>query len=290
MRLTTRSRDFEIMSAMPDQSAQTPRCYTALDFDPRIDSCARVRIWLRPQASETRVASEIGSGNHEIPYVRRDAIELGAAFVLGLATVTSTWCAYEAKAWNARQINMMLIGARSNSRAIEEMTRTTGMVVIDVVAFMQFATARQSGDTGMERFVHARMRPDFAHAVDEWLGNAPAGSMPEGTPFQLASYELPQSSDEHARLRSAYAKRMEEAGRCNEISAAYILLTVLLSTSLFFMGIATRFELRSTRMWLFSIGTALWIGSALSASTLPVALHLVFPSNGPNDVKTGSAP
>ena len=146
--------------------------------------------------------------------VRRDRrVELIAAIMLSIATVVTAWSAYQATRWSGDQSENYTKASATRTESVRSSTLANRQILIDVDTFLSWLDAEQSGDHGLADDIHARMRGEFLPAFDAWLETAPAGSIPDGTPFELSEYRL--AAEEKAKLLETQASKLFEDG--NEV-------------------------------------------------------------------------
>ena len=132
---------------------------------------------------------------------RRDRrVELIAAIMLSIATVVTAWSAYQATRWSGDQAEDYTSASATRTESVRASTEANRQILIDVATFLNWLDAEQSGDHALADDIHARMRKEFLPAFDAWLATAPAGSIPDGTPFELPEYRL--AAEERSRSGS----------------------------------------------------------------------------------------
>jgi len=109
-------------------------------------------------------------------------IEIVAVLMLGITTVGTAWCGYEASQWNGQQSDL----ARQSSDERVEAGRLFGLatqkVAYDSSIIAQYAVAAQAGNTALTDFYRKSLvRSDFLPVLDKWIAEVKAG----GTPTNL---------------------------------------------------------------------------------------------------------
>jgi hypothetical protein len=196
-------------------------------------------------------------------------LEVIAVLLLGITTVGTAWCGYEASQWNGQQSDL----ARQSSDERVEAGRLFGLatqkVAYDSSIIAQYAIAAQAGNTALTDFYRKSLvRPDFLPLLDKWEAEVRAG----GTPTNLTEdqdYLNAQFADYKAATASAEAKSAEsqEAGNTGD---QYVVTTILLAVALFFAGVTSSFRYRPAQAFLLilAIGTVAVATSRLA--DLPV--------------------
>ena len=192
-------------------------------------------------------------------------IEILAVLFLGIATLGSAWCGYQATQWNGRSSDV----SREQSDARVESARVFGLatqlVFYDATTTAQLAQAIATEDEALADFLRqALVRPEFAGRIQEWeeevadSGRAPANLLTD------QAYLDTQFAD-YRELEAAADALGVEAQEASDNADQYVLTTLLLAAALFFAGVTTSFRVRIARIALLA-GSALVI--AYAASTL----------------------
>jgi hypothetical protein len=191
-------------------------------------------------------------------------LEVLAVMLLGVATVGSAWCGYQASKWNGQESEL----ARESSDLLVDSTRlftlATQAVAYDASLVTQYAQAYQEENTILMEFYRASlMRPAFLPVIDAWeaevrAGRAPANLLSDEA-YLDAQYADFQATQAEAQAASAAG---QEAG---DNADAYVLTTLMFAVALFFAGVTSSFRFRSVRIVLL-IGAVLAI--ALAAARL----------------------
>jgi hypothetical protein len=191
-------------------------------------------------------------------------LEILAVALLGIATVGTAWCAYQAAQWNGEQGDLAREAADERLEASRLFGLATQAVAFDANMVAQYAQAVVADNEDLQAFYRATLfRAEFLPVLDRWEAEIADGGVPtrlledeEYLAEQLAPYEEATSTAE------AISERSEEAGRNAD---DYVLVTVLLATSLFFAGVTTSFRMRTARLLLLA---AAGLTVAYSASLL----------------------
>lgn len=169
-------------------------------------------------------------------------IDIGATIILSLATVVSAWCAYQSTLWNNAQIFSLVAASQAAREASEARLVAASQRSFDAGLFIEYAAARAEGSHELEAFLYDRFRPELRQALDAWLATDPFND-PRAPPhpFQPQWYVL--ALEREAHLQEVESQRMFTlAQEMNDTSDTYVLLTVLLASTLFFGGMAGTFQ------------------------------------------------
>jgi hypothetical protein len=102
-------------------------------------------------------------------------------------------------------------------------------------------------------FMYARFRREFRPAVDAWLATRPfSNSNAPTTPFEMPEYQL-EARQKAERLGERAEEEVSAALENNIRSDRYVFTTVILATALFFAGVSTKIDARSTRLFLNAV-------------------------------------
>jgi hypothetical protein len=177
-------------------------------------------------------------------------MEILAVALLGVATIGSAWCGYQASRWNSDESEFAREASDLQVEAAREFGLATQTVSYDSNMAAQYARAVVEGDEQLQRFYRETLiRPDFLPILDEWQASAEAGNGPPSNLFEDQDYIDAELSDYQETAAKAQAKSAEgeEAGTNAD---DYVLTTLLLASALFFAGLTTSFRVRGAQMLL----------------------------------------
>jgi hypothetical protein len=198
-------------------------------------------------------------------------LEIFAVVLLGLATVGTAWCGYQAARWNGEEGDL----ARQSSDLRIEAARLFGLatqaVAFDANLVAQYAQAVVDGETELQAFYRETLfRPQFLPVLDRWEAAIEAG---DGPPPRLLEDEeyLEQELAGYEEVVAEAEALTDESLVAGENGDDYVLVTLLLATALFFAGVTTSFRVRLARLALLA-GAACTIAYAAGRlADLPVA-------------------
>jgi hypothetical protein len=196
-------------------------------------------------------------------------VELIAVILLGIATVGTAWCGYQASRWNGESADL----AREAINDRIEASRLYGLgvqaVAYDAGMIAEYAQAFRSSDDGLLRFYRQSLiRPGLIPLLDAWEADVEAGRAPPNllTDQEYLDEQLGPYREAEARATATEADS-DAAGRT---ANQYILTTLFLATSLFLSGVTSSFESRFVRLLLlFGAGLAILL-AATRLVDLPV--------------------
>lgn len=189
--------------------------------------------------------------------------------LLGVATIGTAWCGYQASRWNQEQGEISRDGSDLRVEGNRQFGLATQAIVYDANLVAQYAKAVVDGDTQLQDFLRSTLfRAEFLPVVDRWQQAVQDGETPprlledrEYLDSQLADYEATQAE---AEAKDVEAKEAGENGD------DYVLLTVLLAAALFFAGVTTSFKMQMARLVLLMFATVLIAYCLSRIATLPV--------------------
>ena len=201
--------------------------------------------------------------------VRRDRrVELIAAIMLSAATVVTAWSAYQATRWSGDQAADYTEASATRTESVRSSTLANRQILIDVDTFLNWLDAEQSGDHDLADDIHARMRQEFLPAFDAWLETAPAGSIPDGTPFERSEYRL-AAEEQAKRLERKAAGLFADGNESNRVGDDFVLAAVLFASVLFFSGLAGTFDSLRAQLFLLILGGVMLVIGTIIVATLP---------------------
>jgi hypothetical protein len=172
-------------------------------------------------------------------------VDVASVVLISAATVLTAWCGYEAARWTAIQTKQYNEASAQRVAAAVASGRANTLEIVDVTMFLQYVAAVAAGRTDEEAFVYRRFRPEMKGAVDAWLATKPRKNpSAPSSPFAMPQYHL-LAGAEASRLNALSAASFETATNANELSDAYVRLTVIFAGVSFLAGISTKFRFPS---------------------------------------------
>jgi hypothetical protein len=197
--------------------------------------------------------------------------EIVAVVLLGLATMGSSWAAYQASLWGGIQTFRLADASARGRESAAARDQATQVRSFDASFFVEYLGALAQGRTRLAQAYHDRMRPEARAAVDAWLRTRPFAH-PEAvtSPFGMPEYKL--VLDRQVQELAAKADEMHKtANRANFVSDSYTLLTVFYSAVLFLAGLTSNFsEIRIRWVLLIPAGLLL-VFATIRLAGLPAA-------------------
>jgi hypothetical protein len=198
------------------------------------------------------------------------AIEVLTVVLLGVATVASAWCAYQASRWNGIETDE----ARATTEARVEQARlfATGTQVgsYDSNVLLAYAQAVAADQLPLAEFIRTTlMRPEFEPVLETWeeeveADTAQLSPIPANEDYTDALFAGASAAEQDAVEASA---RAADAGTNAE---AYLLTTLFMASALFFAGVVSSFESRGPKIVLLTMSMVMLAAGAARIVELPI--------------------
>lgn len=197
------------------------------------------------------------------------AVTIAEAVLLAVVALLAAWSGYAAAKWSTE--SRLDLAAASSARTKSSQSDLEAMEArnFDSMTFNAWFDAWVQGDTTAMELAERRFRPEFAAAFDAWIATDPANDpdAPKG-PTYMDQYRQP--AKERSRTLSAEADaRFQDGAESGETADAYVRITVLLASVLFIVGISSQFRLRSARIGLIAVGTAILVYAVALLAAAP---------------------
>jgi hypothetical protein len=194
-----------------------------------------------------------------------------AVVLMALATLGSSWSAYQSSLWDGIQIFHLNDAAKLSREAGAKATIAGQQRSLDTALFVQCARDFYEGRWPQVQFVLARMRPDFRQAVEAWLATQP-GKNPNApsTPFVMPQYRQPLD-DEVSQLEKKSGEVYSQARYANLTSDTYTLLGVIYTSALFLSGLISGFDQKQARRALLALSVLMLVSALTIMVGQPIA-------------------
>jgi hypothetical protein len=169
-------------------------------------------------------------------------LETFAAIVLGVAALATAWTAYQATRWGGEMSTEFNEASTLRAESVRLTTAAGQQSAVDVQIAADWLMAAVTGNEALANELRSRMSPELADAMNDWLNGWRFGEpLPPGEAFETGNYR-PDLADEAEDLQRQAEDKFLDGQKANQNSDNYVLTGVLLALTLFFAGIATRFE------------------------------------------------
>ena len=192
-------------------------------------------------------------------------IEIIAVLLLGVTTIGTAWCGYQAAQWNGESGDLARTASQQHLESARLFGLATQKVSYDSQIVAQYAQAKADGNTRLQRFYRESLiRRDFLPVLDRWEATISSGQSPprltedpEYLAAQLAEYQ---------RTLEAAKDAVTASNQAGDIADEYVAITILLAAALFFAGVTSSFRYRPARTLLLiaAIGTVAVAASRLA--------------------------
>jgi hypothetical protein len=177
------------------------------------------------------------------------ALEILAVLLLGIATIGSAWCGYQASRWNGEASDL----AREASNDLVEANRlfavATQTVTYDASMVAQYARAFQEENEPLMTFYRsALVLPSFLPILDAWEAEVAAGRPPANL-FTDEEY-IERLYGPYRDLQAEAQTLSVQSQEASDNADAFVLTTLIFASALFFAGVTSSFRYRSVRILL----------------------------------------
>ncbi|HXU60900.1 MAG TPA: hypothetical protein VN962_04320 [Polyangia bacterium] len=197
-------------------------------------------------------------------------IQIVSTVLLGLASVSSAWCAYQASLWSGIQTHGITVAEAAQFAGTREFTAMNRNMSIDVGVFLSYISATQSGHQKEAEFLRRHARPELRPALEGWIADIREGKEDAPLPFARPDYRL-ATQDQILVLDQRAGRAVAAANDANDHGDMYVLHTVLLAISLFLLGAGAQAHGRTAQIAALSLGGLVFVLTTVSVARLPRA-------------------
>jgi hypothetical protein len=216
-------------------------------------------------------AASVVLGSGQSKKGRKSGLELIAVFLLGIGSVATAWCGFQASQWNGREAKDSRDAGLARTEASQLSAIGTQMFAYDANIAIAFAGAYTANDTVQMQFLRtALVRPDFLPVLETWRTAVENGGSDVVNLFDNQDYLDSLFSKSKAATDRAEAA-LADSDKASEYGDAYLLTTLLTAMALFFAGVTTSFNARSSRMMLLALSIVALAFTAVRVLDLPIA-------------------
>jgi hypothetical protein len=198
-------------------------------------------------------------------------IEIITVLVLGITTLGTAWCSYEAYQWNSEQNQLGQDAASQQIEANRQFGLATQIIAYDTTMLGQYATAYRAGDQQLMQFYRTSlMRPGLLPFLDKWVAQVKSGKAPQNLLTDEAYMSATTGPYTAADAKAAdLNKQSDEAGR---VADRYLVTTILLAVGLFFGGMTSSFKWTPSKLSMIAFAVIAIGLAATRLVDLPVRL------------------
>jgi len=196
-------------------------------------------------------------------------VERYSALVISVATIGTAWCAFQASVWSGRQAFALAESNAAYRRAIFAHNEANQERLLDVQLFLGLADAYYGGRERAVTFYLDRFPKMDRENLEAAMEAAMARKHLSLEDFKdTATLAAERKRDDAIDLAH---RKHNGAARANHRSDLYILITVLFASSLFFAGMADKFNYPSIQRYFLLGGSGLVLVGLVLIARLPVA-------------------
>ena len=191
-------------------------------------------------------------------------IEIITVLVLGVTTLGTAWCSYEAYQWNNQSGTLSQQSSAQQLEANRLFGLATQEVSYDSSMLANYAVAYQDHNDKLIQFYRqALIRPALLPFLDSWIAQVKAGHPPQNL-LSDQSYLGPIMAPYNSA--SAEVSDLNEASnQATDYGNRYLVTTILLAIGLFFGGVTSSFRWTAAKLAVIALAV---IAVALAASRL----------------------
>ena len=197
-------------------------------------------------------------------------LELIAVLLLGITTVGTAWCGFEAARWSGESGDLSRAASVQHVEGARLFGLATQRITYDSMVVAKYAEASQAHNTALQKFYRQYIiRPEFLPVLARWEAAVKAGNAAAGV-FQDKAYLAGQFADYDKTVASA-EQSSRDSQQASEYADSYVSKTILLAVALFFAGVTSSFRYRPARVLLLIAATGAVAVAAAGLATLPIA-------------------
>ena len=196
-------------------------------------------------------------------------LELIAVILLGITTVGTAWCGFQAARWNGQSGDLSRVASAQQVESARLFGLATQRVAYDSMVVAKYAEASQAGNAALLKFYRESLvRPPFLPVLDRWEASVKAGGQTVGV-FDDKDY-LAAEFAAYQETVAAAEQANRESQQAGEVADGYVGTTILLAVALFFAGVTSSFLYRPARMLLLIAATGTVAIAAARIADLPI--------------------
>ena len=221
-----------------------------------------------PMGTSVRTNPATTSAQTSMPLGDR-LIELIAVMLLGITTVGTAWCGYQAFQWGAQGGDLAQTASDQHVEGGRLFGAAVQRVSYDSTIVAQYAAARAAGNDRLVEFYRKSIvRPAFLPILNRWEADVRAGKLPTGLTEDPA-YLADQFADYQASVAAA-EEATKASQQATQHAGGYVATTILLAVALFFAGVTASFHYRPARVFLIVATLGTVAAAAVRLADLPI--------------------
>ncbi len=213
-------------------------------------------------------AAAIAAGG-EVKTRRERVIEIIAVMLLGIATVGSAFCGYEATQWNGEEARLVREASTQHVESSRLFGLATQIIAYDTNIVSQYAQAAAAKNEQLKAFYRKSLiRPGFLPILDRWEAQVKSGVLPTNL-LEDQDYIDAQFAD-YRKVEAGAVATTAAAEVAGSNSDAFLLTAIFLAVGLFFAGVTSSFRYAPVRYILLAAAAVTIAFSAARLVDLPI--------------------
>lgn len=197
-------------------------------------------------------------------------MEILAVVLLGIATVGTAWCGFQASMWSGIDDDAKLAATQSRIEASRLFNTSTTAAAYDATMVARYAEAFRAQDDKLMAFYRRTLiRKQFLPVLDRWVALVERGDAPPNLMDDQQYLDLIMGPYQKAEARTAELDAVSD--KAGTTANTYVLMTLLLAMSLFFAGVTSSFKYPVVRLMLLAACAFTISIAAMRIVNLPIA-------------------
>jgi len=164
--------------------------------------------------------------------------ETVSTILLSAATVLSAWCVYQSSQWSGEQYFRIDDETTANQFRLQYEVGGTQRKTAELQLFLEYSSAIVDSNYRLANFLADRFPASFKRAFTAWQELDPYNNPDApGSPFEMTEYVIPELV-EAKKYEEQAIEFKKAANESDNNSDNYVLLSLVLSTVLFFSGMS----------------------------------------------------
>lgn len=216
-------------------------------------------------------ADEAAAGGRRSFWLPEGTLEIVAAIMLAVASLATTWCAYQATRWGGVQSLSFAEASSARIESSREFNRSMQVLAIDADLFLGWVNAYNADNQELLEFYETNLiRPEFMPYLEEWIASNPRETEDaDQNPLVAAAYQQSMFA-RSSELRNEAEAKFAKATNASQTSDEYILTTVMFASVLFFAGVSSKFSSIRVRQPLVGMSLLMFMIGLVQLVGLPV--------------------
>lgn len=201
---------------------------------------------------------------------KKKKLETISTILLAAATVISAWCVFQSSQWSGEQYFRIDDETVANQFRLQHEVAAAQRKTAELQMFLEYASAVSVENNKFADFLVDRFPPSLKEAFEVWKKTDP-GNNPNApsSPFSMKEYVLPEVNE--AAKYAERAKSFKKAANvADDNSDNYVLISLVLSTVLFFSGMTGVTDSLTNKRVLIGVATVIFSFAIIAIFSMPV--------------------